>query len=98
MCGHQTRNRGTKGIPRCQSLKSILRFEIQQTRQHLNKVTMCYLLAIAGLAANTTGTSSYELFAEAVFSRTLFFSYAARAAKTFPRFPFWRWCFRDSDR
>ncbi len=45
MCGLQTRNRGTKGIPRCQSLKSqslksILRLEIQQTRAHLNKVTM----------------------------------------------------------
>jgi hypothetical protein len=34
------------------------------------------------------GTSLYALFAEAVFSRTLLFSYAARAAKTFSRFPY----------
>jgi len=32
MCGHQTPTRGTKWIPRCQSLKSILRLEIQHTR------------------------------------------------------------------
>ena len=29
-----------------------------------------------------------DSFAEAVFSRTFFFSYAARAAKNFPRFPY----------
>ena len=40
----------------------------------------------AGLATDINGTSSYA-FAAAVL-RTFFFSYAARAAKTFPRFPY----------
>src|ERR1700730_13052639 len=60
MCGHQTRTRGTKSIPRCQSSKSIRRKQ-NEPRNPMCPACIVNMTLIAAGAGSTGGLTAFAM-------------------------------------